>query len=137
MARGTIIEDYVLAAMKRAQYDESEGGGVMASVPGFGFLTSGDDLHEAATDLYARLQAWVRNAISRGFELPALDGIDLNSNRANLLTTYRAAVEPEPEEEFYEDEKAMEEAFAEHDVNRERRRATADRKSRASRSASK
>jgi hypothetical protein len=126
-----IVEDFVLAAMKHAKC-AFEGGGVVAWRPGLGVVGVGSDVHDASIDLYTKLQGSVHLWLASGAEVPILDGIDLNVQREAGLASY-AAPPPEPKGMLYEDEAALEAAFAEHDASRGAR-SRGRRKSRANRS---
>lgn len=137
MPTPTIIEEYVIAAMKRVQYEEFEEGGMCASVPDcFAVFGVGPDIHQSSIDLYARLQEWVHLWLTKRIELPVLDGIDLNAQRVAALKTY-AGPPVEPAGTFYEDEEALEAAFAKHDETRGDSGTMDRRRSRASRSSAK
>src|SRR5437660_711403 len=70
----TIVEDYVMAAMRHAELEDLELGGVGAYVPECpGVLAFGDDVHECAAGLYSRLEEWVRLCLRRGQTLPVID----------------------------------------------------------------
>ena len=85
----TIVEEYVAAAMRRAEAEKLDSGTIIAVVPGFGGLVAtGVDPHSCAANLYGRLEEWIMVSIARGFELPVLDGIDPNSRHETLLETY-------------------------------------------------
>ena len=85
----TIVEEYVAAAMRSAEAEKLDSGTIIAIVSGFGGLVAtGADSHSCAANLYGRLQEWIMVSLARGFELPVLDGTDLNSNREALLATY-------------------------------------------------
>lgn len=131
----TIVEDFALAAMRLAKYDAFEGGGVMAWLPGLAVVGVGADVHDASIDLYTKLEGSVHVWLARGSRIPVLDGINLNVQREAALSTY-TALPAEPEGTFYENEKALETAFAEHDAARKRAQPTGRRKLRATRSAS-
>jgi hypothetical protein len=88
----TIVEDYVSAAMKRAGVEELEDGTLVAWVPGLeGIIVTGADRHECAEGLFDRLEDWVKVGLTRGIELPVIDGIDLNTERARALASYHPA----------------------------------------------
>jgi hypothetical protein len=85
----TIVEEYVAAAMRRAEAEKLDSGTIIAVVPGLGGLVvTGADPHDCAAGLYGRLEEWIIVSIARGFELPVLDGIDPNSKHETLLETY-------------------------------------------------
>lgn len=113
----TIVEAYIQAAMKRGEAEVLEGGVIGATVPEFpGVLAFGADVHECAKELYVRLEDWVRLSLSRGYELPIIDGIDLNPDAERLLAGYRNRAQPDSEAEFYENAQELDAAFARHDA---------------------
>lgn len=106
----TIVEDYALAALKRAQFRALDDGAVEAWIPECAALVaSGDDVHECWLDLVRRLFDWVRVGLERGFILPVIDGIDLNTTSSQILATYHHRDPSAPEREIY---KTDEEFFA-------------------------
>ena len=85
----SIVDDYVLAAIGRAQAQALEGDILEAWVPECpGVLASGANSHECIADLFVRLEAWVRVAAGSGEPLPVLDGIDLNTPDTRRLVEY-------------------------------------------------
>jgi len=115
----TIVEDYVLAALSQAEFEAMDGQTIVGTVPGgLGVISMGADLHDCATDLYGRLQDCVRHFLVNGFPLPLFEGIDLNTQRVELLKSYVERRSAEPEGEFLEDASALEAAFAEQDALR-------------------
>lgn len=109
----TVVEDYVIAAIKHAVAEFSDDGTVGAYVPEFpGIVAFGSDVHECARNLYLHVEEWVRTAISQGYSLPVLDGIDLDSDTGRILTSYHQTSEPtETRGAFFENETALEKAF--------------------------
>src|SRR5690349_18574292 len=110
----TIVEDYVYAAMKRAIVEEMENGTVVATVPGCpGIVASGADRRECAIDLFRRLEDWVQLWLRRGYQLPAFDGIDVNTTEARELAG-QSPTQPEPGAGvlFFRDEDELEAALA-------------------------
>jgi hypothetical protein len=109
----TIVEDYIIAAMKRASYEPMQEGIMGASVPGCpGVLAFGADIHACAAALYVRLEDWIRVSLENGQQLPVIDEIDLNSEMGQLLASYHGGSEPSVQGEFYENEDELEAAFA-------------------------
>ncbi len=109
----TVVEEYVIAALKHAVAETDEDGVVGAHVPEIpGVLAFGADVHECARNLYIRLEEWVRRALAEDWEVPVLDGVDLSANRDAILAGYRAdAGSQETAARFFENETALEEAF--------------------------
>jgi predicted RNase H-like HicB family nuclease len=108
----TIVEDYVYALMKMAQAEELEDGAIVATVPGApGVIASGWDVHECSADLYARLEDWVKVRIQRGYRLPAVNGIDLNSPERRALVDHPWTDARNPRGQYYANEDELEAAF--------------------------
>lgn len=103
----TIVEAYVNALMNRAEVEHLEDGTVGAYVPEVkGVLAYGADVHECAAKLYKELEDWVKVSLSRGYQLPVVDDINLNTEASRILSTYHDGVTP-PEGEFYADEQQL------------------------------
>ncbi|MGI8553089.1 MAG: type II toxin-antitoxin system HicB family antitoxin [Dehalococcoidia bacterium] len=112
----TIVEDYVLAALRRAIIEQLEDGTVGASIPECpGVLAFGADVHKCARELYARLEDWVRVSLERGNELPVIDGINLNTEASQILASYHPGAPIPRTGTFYANEEELEAAFAEMD----------------------
>ena len=80
-----------------------------------GLLAFGADVHECAKELYALLEEGVRTSLESGNEIPVLDGIDLNSQASHLLASYHRGVDVQQTTgDFFEDERELAAAFAEH-----------------------
>jgi predicted RNase H-like HicB family nuclease len=109
----TVVEEYVIAALKHAVAETDEDGVVGAYVPEIpGVLAFGADVHECARNLYIRLEEWVRRALAEGWDVPVLDDLDLGSNREAILAGYRADADSQKTSaNFFENETALEEAF--------------------------
>jgi hypothetical protein len=93
MAIKTVVEDYLLAAMKRAEVARAKNGTLVLTVPEFpGTVACGADPLECLEDLYRRLEKWVLLSLARGYSLPpmpAQDGvIDLNTEDNRALAAY-------------------------------------------------
>lgn len=113
----TIVEDYITAAMRHAEPQRLENGVLAATVPEcFGIIAFGADAHECAVNLYARLEDWVRVSLAGGYRLPAIDGIDLNSDAARILATYHDGAAQAAGGEFFRDEDELEAAFTRWDT---------------------
>lgn len=74
-----MLTDYVHAAMRRARYEIlSDDGSFYGEIPGFPGVYANADTLEACRDLLEDvLEAWMLFRISRGLELPVVDGIEL------------------------------------------------------------
>jgi predicted RNase H-like HicB family nuclease len=92
----TIVEHYLISALRHGIVEEMSEGGVAAYVPEFpGIIANGIDVHDCTSDLYARLEEYVRHALAESGELPVVDGIDLRSERARVLASYHQATPPD------------------------------------------
>lgn len=113
----TIIEDYAILAIKRAEVEFPEDDTVGVYVPDFpGIVVFGADVHECARNLYVHLEEWIRAALNQGYNLPVLDGIDLNADADSLLATYHGAPAASAgQSDFFETEEALEKAFRHFD----------------------
>jgi hypothetical protein len=110
----TVVEDFVIAAMKRAVPELLNNGMIAATIAECpGVVAFGADNHECATELYARLEDWVKASLSSGFSLPVIDGIDLNAEAGRILATYHTGYGPAIGGEFYADAEELEAAFEE------------------------
>jgi predicted RNase H-like HicB family nuclease len=110
----TIVEDYAIAAMRRAVFELLDDGTIGATVPECpGVIAFGADRHECAVELYARLIDWVKVMLKGGHALPVLDGIDLNGEAGQILATYHDEEVTPIKGEFYADEVELERAFDE------------------------
>lgn len=106
-------EEYVLAAAKHAVYEQVEPATVAGSISEFpGLLAFGDNKEECERDLHARLEDWVKLSLANGYELPVLDGIDLNSKRSYGA---RAVRQGSSLGDFYANPEELETAFAKAD----------------------
>ncbi len=118
----TIVEDYVMAAIRRAKFEQFGNGMVGATVPGCpGVVAFGADIHECARDLYIRLEDWVRVSLAAGRALPVIDGIDLNSEGAKLLASYHGGTVSSVRGEFYADDGEFEAALDRWDAEADAR----------------
>jgi hypothetical protein len=108
----TIVEDFAIAAMRRAHFEQLDDGTIGATVPECpGVIAFGADRHACAVELYARLIDWVRVMLAGGHPVPILDGIDLNAEAGQILATYHDAQATSITGEFYANEAEMERAF--------------------------
>jgi hypothetical protein len=93
MPTKTVVEDYLLAAMKRAEGARAPNGTLILTVPDFpGTVASGAEPLEGLEDLYRRLEKWVLLSLERGYPLPPMPTqggvIDLNTEANRVLATY-------------------------------------------------
>jgi hypothetical protein len=114
----TIIQEYIIAAIKRALVvaDEDDGGTTCCYVPEIpGIRAYGRDVHECISELYRLIDMGIPVWLAHGHELPVLDGIDLNSERGKVLATYHRSTPPDGQDRrYYPDEAALDEAFRCH-----------------------
>jgi predicted RNase H-like HicB family nuclease len=107
-------EPYVHAAVCHAIFEDLEGGGVGAWVPACpGVIAVGDDLADCRSALHDQLEAWIAVSLSRGQQLPVIDGIDPTGLPEQALAGHalngsRSAIAGN----YYADEDALEAAFA-------------------------
>jgi hypothetical protein len=95
----TIVEHYVMAAMKRAVPEQLENGIVGATIP------------ECPGVIAFGVADWVKVSLSEGNPLPEIDGIDLNSNASQIVVTYHQGDGTSLNGEFFADESALDAAF--------------------------
>jgi predicted RNase H-like HicB family nuclease len=89
MSLTTIVEDYVVAALRHAVPETDEDGTFGAWIPEIpGLVAFGADVHECARNLYGLLEEWVRERLVVGDEMPVIDGIDLNSEAGQTRASY-------------------------------------------------
>jgi len=113
----TIVENYIFALLKRAEAETIADGTLVATVPELaGLIAYGGDIHECSRELYRLIEETVRTWLASGYVLPVIDGIDLNSEKGRLLSTYHTRRETSPlRGDFYEDEAQLEAAFKARD----------------------
>ena len=106
----TIVEAWTLAALQTATGERLEDGTFVASVPGLeGVIATGADVHECLRSLYERLDDYVRVGLANGLRIPAIGGVDLNTDAARILATYHPTriAAPASHREFYADPAAL------------------------------
>jgi hypothetical protein len=82
VATTTVVEDYIIKAIQRAEFEHLEDGGCTAWIPGFpGLVAVGRDGRDCLLDVWRRLSSWIQNSIDRDFELPVVGGINLNDHK--------------------------------------------------------
>lgn len=88
-ATKSIVEDYLVGLLPHVRMERLEEGGFVATVPEApGVIADGDTPLECITDLYERLERWVKGWSAKGCELPAVAGIDLNTPENRTLASY-------------------------------------------------
>lgn len=75
-----MIRQYISAAMAKAKYKIfKEDGTFYGEIPGFqGVWANNDTLEECRVELEEVLEDWLLFSISRNFDVPVVDGIDIN-----------------------------------------------------------
>lgn len=74
-----MIRAYIAAAMAKAEFEIlCDDGSFYGEIPGFqGVWANNDTLEECRTELEEVLEDWLLFSISRNFDVPVVDGIDL------------------------------------------------------------
>jgi predicted RNase H-like HicB family nuclease len=119
MSLTTIVEDYVIAALRHAVPETDADGTVGAWIPEIpGLVAFGADVHECARNLYGLLEEWVRTSLAAEHEMPVIDGIDLNTEAGQALASYhRDSAQSDPARaEVFADDAELEQAFRRHDM---------------------
>lgn len=110
----SIIDDYIIKAIQRAQFEHLEDGSVTAWVPEFpGLIALGPDGRACMNDLWRRLGEWVEASFEEGLTLPIIAGIDLNTVENRRLITYHECPEERERGRFFEGDDEFLEALAE------------------------
>ena len=75
-----MIREYISTAMTKAEYEIlCDDGSFYGRIPGFqGVWANNDTLEECCTELEGVLEEWLLFSISRNFDVPVVDGIDIN-----------------------------------------------------------
>ena len=75
-----MIREYISAAMAKAEYEIlCDDGSFYGEIPGFrGVYSNAETLEECRTELEEVLEVWLLFSISRNFDVPVVDGIDIN-----------------------------------------------------------
>ena len=78
-----MLTAYIRAAMQHAQYETLEDDGTYyGEIPELpGVWANAATIEECQAELQATLEDWMVFRIANGFELPAIDGIELNAAR--------------------------------------------------------
>ena len=81
----TMIRKYISKAMTGAQYEIlSDDSSWYGEIPGFqGVWANNDTLEECRVELEEVLEDWLLFSISRGFDVPVVDGIDLKFRKTS------------------------------------------------------
>jgi predicted RNase H-like HicB family nuclease len=72
------LSQYLDAALRLAEYERDEDGGIIACVPNAsGFFSQGDNFKEARENLCDAIEGNVLLALQLGFPTPAIEGITI------------------------------------------------------------
>lgn len=93
MAVKSLVDDYLLAAMKRLEVTHVDNGGIVLTIREFpGLIGCGQDAGEAWGELYRRLENLVTRSVERGASLPVLwlndAEINLNATESHARSDY-------------------------------------------------
>jgi predicted RNase H-like HicB family nuclease len=104
VATTTVVEDYMLKAVRQAEFEWLEDGSCAAWVPGFpGLIALGVDGQSCLQDLWKRLDLWLRSSLETGLSLPVIDGIDFSAgDDRERLVEHSARLGPVPRGKIYE-----------------------------------
>ena len=82
---GHLLRQYIEAAMHRAKYEIlAEDGSYYGDVPGLdGVYASSPTLEECRDELEEVIEEWVLFRVSRGLELPTIDGVELKVRKVS------------------------------------------------------
>lgn len=79
-----MIREYIDRALRKATYDKLEDGTFYGEVPGLqGVLAIAQTLEECRTQLAEVIEEWVLVRISRGLEVPPIEGIQITVQKAS------------------------------------------------------
>ncbi|MBI4674849.1 MAG: type II toxin-antitoxin system HicB family antitoxin [Chloroflexi bacterium] len=80
------LSEYVEAALKLAEYERDEDGGVVAQVPNAsGFFSQGDTFEEARENLRDAIEGVVILALQLGWQVPEIEGVTIEERDAETL----------------------------------------------------
>jgi predicted RNase H-like HicB family nuclease len=73
-----MLTEYILTALKRAQYKKLDDGSWFAEIPGFkGVWANGDTVETCRTELREVLEEWLILKIKDNDPIPSLDGLEI------------------------------------------------------------
>jgi len=79
-----MITNYVAAALRRARYQNVDGGVVCATVPGLrGVIATASTVESCRAELAAVIEAWILVRVARGLTIPALGRTTVEVKRAS------------------------------------------------------
>jgi predicted RNase H-like HicB family nuclease len=109
----TIVEAYIVVALRHALAEELEDSTYVATIPELpGLIAYGADVHECACELYRLVGEVVKTWLVSGYHVPVIDGVDLNSEKAQILASYHLHhATTRVDDSLYGDEDALEAAF--------------------------
>ena len=82
------LSHYVEMALKRMEYYCDENGVVIAKVPGAsGFFAQGDSFEDARENLRDAIEGNVLLALQLGFEIPKLEGVEIEEENVETETS--------------------------------------------------
>jgi predicted RNase H-like HicB family nuclease len=81
---GRMITNYVAAALRRARYQNVDGGLVCATVPGLrGVMATAATVEGCRSELAEVIEAWILVRVSRGLSIPSLGRTTVAVKRAS------------------------------------------------------
>lgn len=109
----TIVEEYIIAALRSAAVEPLEDGTLVATVPKLpGIVVYGVDTHECARELYRLIEDTVRVWLVSGHDVPGIDWVGLSSEKGQIPASYHSYPELSGSEGvLYEDADELERAF--------------------------
>lgn len=79
---GGVLSEYLRMAMRRATYELIEDGTFWANIPEIrGTYGNAATLEGSREELQSALENWIVFGLRNGFEMPVIEGIDLNVAR--------------------------------------------------------
>jgi predicted RNase H-like HicB family nuclease len=83
--RGSVLTDYINAAMAHAGYDTLTSGEWYAEIPGLdGLWATGPTTDACRVELRSALEDWILFGLLNGYPVPPVDGIDLLAAKKNV-----------------------------------------------------
>jgi hypothetical protein len=114
MATISIVDDYIIKAIQRAQFDPVDDGGCTAWVPEFpGLIALGPDGQACLLDLWRRVEDWIQTSVEERLQLPVLDGLDLNIEKNRRLVIHHKPTKPHERGRFFESDEEFLKALGE------------------------
>lgn len=111
MAVGSIVDQYVATLMREAVYEEIDGG-VGGTLPQFfGVVGIGEDRENCELDLRDLLDQSIFSLLRRGYDIPVVQGIDLNTAPMRALAALQELEADPSDGEIYSDEREFDAAL--------------------------